>query len=86
MAKFSNSCVTNFSEIAREISLDRQVVRSYFSILEDLLLAYRLPIFTKRAKRRTITHDKFYYFDSGVYRFLRPKGLLDRPDEIDGAA
>jgi predicted AAA+ superfamily ATPase len=29
---------------------------------------------------------KFYLFDSGVYTHLRPKGLLDSPDEIGGMA
>lgn len=29
---------------------------------------------------------KFYFFDTGVFRTVRPKGTLDRPEEIDGAA
>jgi len=33
-----------------------------------------------------IAHPKFYYFDAGVYRALRPKGPLDTEEEIDGAA
>lgn len=31
-------------------------------------------------------HPKFYFFDAGVYRFLRPRGPLDPVDEIEGAA
>lgn len=31
-------------------------------------------------------HPKFHYFDAGVFRSLRPRGPLDRPEEIDGAA
>jgi len=57
-----------------------------FSILEDLLLASKLPVFTRRARRKTILHPKFYFFDTGVYRAIRPLGPLDSPDEIDGAA
>ena len=55
-------------------------------VLEDLLVAYRLPVFTKRALRATVAHPKFYFFDAGVYRSLRPTGPLERPSEIDGAA
>jgi len=33
-----------------------------------------------------VAHPKFYFFDAGVYRALRPKGPLDKPEEIDGAA
>jgi predicted AAA+ superfamily ATPase len=61
-------------------------VEAYISILEDLLLSFRLPVFTRRAKRATVAHPKFYYFDTGVFRSLRPKGPLDRPEEIEGGA
>jgi predicted AAA+ superfamily ATPase len=32
------------------------------------------------------THLKFYFFDAGVYRALRPAGPLDSAEEIDGPA
>ncbi|MCD8542756.1 MAG: DUF4143 domain-containing protein, partial [Gammaproteobacteria bacterium] len=84
-ASFSQGNVINASSIAREVGIDRQVIQNYFSILEDLLLAKFLPAFTKRAKRRLVTSDKFYYFDAGVYQQLRPKGILDAPSEIASA-
>ena len=62
------------------------MAENYFDILEDLLIASRLPVFQKKAKRKMIQHPKFYYFDVGVYRAIRPKGPLDSPEEIDGAA
>jgi len=62
------------------------MAEEYFRILEDLLLASRLPVFTRRARRRMTAHPKFYLFDAGVFRAIRPKGPLDRPEEIDGAA
>lgn len=85
-ASFSQGSLLNLSEIAREIGIDRKLVGHYFDILEDLLISYRLPIFTKRAKRRLVAHPKFYLFDPGVYRTIRPKGPLDSPEEIDGCA
>ncbi len=86
VASFSQGSVINFSEIARETMIERKVVTGYFQILEDLLLAMRLPIFTKRAKRRMIKHHKFYFFDVGVYRTVRVKGILDSSEEIEGIA
>ena len=74
------------SEIARETSINRKVVVDYFQIVEDLLLATRVPVFTKRAKRKMISHAKFYYFDVGVYRAIRPRGPLDSVEEAEGAA
>ncbi len=84
-ASFSQGQVVNMSEIAREAAIDRKQVSSYFGILEDLLIGYWLPVFTKRAKRRLVSHPKFYLFDSGIYRTIRPKGPFDSYEELDGA-
>ena len=83
---FSHGGELNVAVIARECAVSRKAVASYIEILQDLLLAYTLPVFRKRAKRQTTAHRKFYLFDAGVFRALRPKGPLDRPSEIDGQA
>jgi len=85
-ASFSHGSVLNISNVARDCHVGRKTAEGYFSILEDLLLSFRIPVFTKRAGRNLISHPKFYYFDSGVFRSLRPSGPLDSPQEIDGAA
>ncbi len=86
VASFSQGGVLNYTEIAREASIDRMVVMNYFDILEDLLVGSRLPVFTKKAKRRLVMHHKFYYFDVGIYRAIRPMGPLDIPESVSGAA
>lgn len=85
-ASFSQASTLNISEVARDCNVNRKLAEEYFYILEDLLLAHRLPVFAKRAKRRMAAHPKFYFFDAGVFRAIRPKGPLDRPEEIEGAA
>lgn len=85
-ASFSQAQYLNISQVAADCHVERKSVTQYFSILEDLLLGYRLPIFTKRAKRELTKHPKFYFFDCGVYQTLRPRGPLDSPEEIDGPA
>lgn len=83
---FSHAAVLNLSNVARECEIERKVVEGYLSILEDLFLSYRIPVFSKKAKRATIVHPKFFFFDAGVFRSLRPTGPLDQPQEIIGAA
>ncbi|MCK5037330.1 MAG: ATP-binding protein [Candidatus Sabulitectum sp.] len=86
VVSFSHSQVLNISNVARECSVGRKTVEGYISVLEDLLLAWRIPVFQKRAKRATVQHPKFYFFDTGVFQSLRPRGPLDSPEEIAGAA
>jgi len=83
---FSHGSILNLSNIARECHVSRKVVENYVSIIEDLLLGYKLPVFTKRARRAMTAQPKFYLFDAGVYTHLRPKGPLDSPDKIGGTA
>jgi len=83
---FSHGALLNLAEVARECQVGRKTVQGYLEILEDLLLSFRLPVFTKRAQRHLVTHDKFYFFDVGVYRSIRPRGPLDRSEEIEGMA
>lgn len=85
-AAFSQGEVLSISQVAQEAQLERRTVENYFRILEDLLIGYRIPVFNKRAKRKLISHNKFYYFDTGVFRTLRPAGPLDSESEIDGPA
>lgn len=83
---FSHGALLNLAEVARECQVGRKTVQGYLEILEDLLLSFRLPVFTKRAQRHLVTHDKFYFFDVGVYRSIRPRGPLDSSEEIEGMA
>ncbi|MFM9102970.1 MAG: ATP-binding protein, partial [Cyanobium sp.] len=83
---FSQASQLNLASLAREAEFPRKRAESYLSILEDLLLAFRLPVFQKRAQRQLVQHQKFFYFDVGVYRTLRPTGPLDAPEEIEGLA
>jgi predicted AAA+ superfamily ATPase len=83
---FSHAAVLNLTNVSREAQVSRKTVEGYLEILEDLLLGFRLEVFTKRAKRELAAHPKFYFFDTGVFRANRPAGPLDSTTELDGAA
>lgn len=85
-ASFSQGQTLNYTEIGREVGSNRFTILNFFEILEDLLIAYRIPVFSKCAKRDIISAPKFYYFDVGVYRSIRPQGPLDSIEKIDGPA
>jgi predicted AAA+ superfamily ATPase len=83
---FSQATALNLSEVARECQVSRKTVEGYLGILEDLLLSFQVPVFTKRAQRHLSAHPKFFWFDAGIFVATRPAGPLDRPEEIAGAA
>ena len=82
---FSHATQLNTTNVARECEVNRKTVENYIAILEALLLAHKLHIFTRRARRELSAHPKLYLFDAGVFNALRPRGPVDRPEEIHGA-
>ncbi len=85
-ASFAQGSVLNMASVARECAVSAKIAENYFGILEDLLIAIRLPVFTRRAKRRLTGHPRFYFFDAGVFQAIRPRGPLDTASEIHGPA
>ena len=83
---FSHASVLNLANVARDYQVNRKTAEGYLEILEDLLLGFQIPVFTRRAQRALAAHPKFFFFDAGVFRANRPTGPLDSPAEIDGAA
>ncbi len=59
-----------FSKIGDAALVDQKAVGRYFEILEDTLLGFFLPAFTRSARQRTILSSKFYFFDIGVKNAL----------------
>lgn len=66
----SNGEILNFSKIARDIGIDSGTVKSYFSILEDTLLGFLLEAHDTSIRKRQRAAPKFYFFDTGISRFL----------------
>jgi predicted AAA+ superfamily ATPase len=77
IAGLLNGQQLNAENVARESGVPRKSVVSYFSILEDTLMGYRLPAYQPQAKVREQAHPKFYWFDSGVARAAA--NLLHQP-------
>ncbi len=70
VAAISSSELINYVNIARETGVSHKVVRTYFDILEDTYLGFRVSPWKKSQNRRMITTEKFYLFDVGVTNYL----------------
>lgn len=81
---FSHASPLNLANVARECDVSRKTAEGYLAVLDDLLLAFQVPVVTRRAKRQLQAHAKFFWLDAGVYRSARPAGPLDRPERSPG--
>lgn len=78
MAALTDGEMVNYANIAAECGVSAQTVKSYFSILEDTLVGYMLPAYTKVLKRRLVQAPRFYFFDVGVTGHLLHRTSLVR--------
>jgi predicted AAA+ superfamily ATPase len=70
VAAITNSELLNYANVAREAGVSAKIVRTYFDILEDTYLGFRVPPWQKSRTRRMILAEKFYFFDVGVANHL----------------
>jgi predicted AAA+ superfamily ATPase len=70
VAAITSGELLNYTNIARETGVSAKVIRSYFQILEDTLLGFRLQPWRKAKNRRLIETEKFYLFDVGLSNYL----------------
>jgi len=70
VAAITSSELINYVNIAREAGVSHRLVRTYFDILEDTYLGFRIPPWKKSQNRRMIGTEKFYLFDVGVANYL----------------
>lgn len=70
VAASENGNILSWLNISREVGLQAKTIQAHYEILEDTLLGFFLPAFTRSIRKRQKTHPKFYFFDSGVKRAL----------------
>ena len=76
VAALSDGEMVNYNNIASDCGVSAVTVKEYFSILEETLVGFMLPAYTKVRQRRVIKAPKFYYFDVGIVNYLTHRGNL----------
>ena len=66
----SNGQEINYESFASDCQVSPGTLKNYIQILEDTLLGFRIPGYTKTRKRKAITRSKHYLFDIGVTNAL----------------
>jgi len=70
LAAQANGAVVNFSKISRQIGVASKTVKEYYSILEETLVAIKIPAWEKSVRKQLQKAAKYYFFDNGVLNAL----------------
>ncbi len=71
----------NVAGIARDAGVARTTVEGYLEVLEDTLVARRLPAYEARLRTRERKHPKLYWMDAGVARAAKGTSGRVSPEE-----
>ena len=86
VAALSNGEIVNYTNIAQDCGISSKTVKEYFSILEETMLGFFLPSYTRVVKRRVIQSPKFYYFDVAIPNHLLHRVPLQQGTDVYGHA
>ncbi|MFN7924379.1 MAG: AAA family ATPase [Bryobacteraceae bacterium] len=86
VAGLANCEQINFTEIGNDCQVPPKLVREYFEVLDDTLIAHQLQPFRKTLKRKPVATAKFYLFDVGVANALIKRGVVEPGTETFGKA
>lgn len=76
--------LTSYSAISRECQLPVRTIQSYYEILEDTLIGFKLESWRKSIRKRLSAHPKFYFFDSGIVNAINKRLTAPLDNQLKG--
>jgi predicted AAA+ superfamily ATPase len=77
-----NAQLLSYANVSNDAQAPASKLAKYFSILKDTLIGSDLPLWKGSLKCKPIATSKFYFFDTGVARYLQkrpsPQGTIAR--------
>jgi len=71
--------ILNYAALSQETGISQPTVKSYYQLLEDMFVGFRVPVFAKSPRKKLLSTPKFLLFDLGVRHAaagLTPSGDL----------
>jgi predicted AAA+ superfamily ATPase len=66
LAALESGGITNLAHLSRETGVPLATLRTFYQVLEDTFVGYRIPAFGAAGRKRVLTTPRFLFFDNGV--------------------
>jgi uncharacterized protein len=66
LAATESGRIINLTNISRESGIPVATLRTYYQVLEDTFVGYRIPAFGAAGRKRVLTTPRFIFYDNGV--------------------
>ena len=71
LAASESGCMINFTAISQQVGLSQPTVKSYYQLLEDMFIGFRLPAFKKSPRKNLLSTPRFFFTDVGICQAAR---------------
>jgi predicted AAA+ superfamily ATPase len=66
LAALESGGVVNLTNVSRESGVPVATLRTFYQVLEDTFVGYRIPAYGAASRKRVLTTPRFLFFDNGV--------------------
>jgi len=66
LAAAESGQMVNFAAVSRESGVSQPTVKSYYQLLEDMFVGFRVEAFSRSRRKTLLSTPKFFFFDIGV--------------------
>ncbi len=66
LAATESGQMLNYARIAKDAGISLPTVKSYYQLLEDMFIAFRVPGFSGSPRKSLLSTERCYFFDLGV--------------------
>lgn len=66
LAAVESGQMLNYAKISKDAGVSVPTVKSYYQLLEDIFIAFRIPAFSRSPRKNLLSTDRFCFFDLGV--------------------
>jgi len=85
-AALTSGTMINYAKLSSDTGIPASTIREYYQVLEDTLIGFTLPAWTKTQKRKAASTAKFYLFDIGVRNMIAGINALPPASDSYGQA
>ena len=66
LAAVESGQMVNYAKISRDAGVSLPTVKGYYQLLEDMFIGFRIPAFSRSARKHLLSTPRFCFFDLGV--------------------
>ena len=71
LAAAESGCMINYAAISQQVGLSQPTVKSYYQLLEDMFMGFRLPAFKRSPRKNILSTPRFFFSDVGICQAAR---------------